>query len=53
MCLKNGMFHRMIEWVLKDLENADLYVDDIIIGSTGGTWEEVIANHEKGCTNSA
>ncbi len=36
-----------MECVLQDLENADPYVDDIIIGSTGGTWEEVIANHER------
>ncbi len=37
MSLKNGntMFQRMMEWVLQDLENADPYVDDIIIGSTG------------------
>ncbi len=41
------MFQRMMEWVLQDLENADPYVDDIIIGSNGGTWEEVIANHER------
>ncbi len=37
----------MIEWVLQDLENADPYVDDIIMGSTGGTWEEVITSHER------
>ncbi len=49
MVLKNGnaMFQRMMKWVLQDLENADPFVDDIIIGSTGGTWEEVIANHER------
>jgi hypothetical protein len=41
----NAMFQRMMEWVLQDLENADPYVDDIIIGSSGGSWEEVIANH--------
>jgi hypothetical protein len=47
--LKNGnaMFQRMMEFVLQDLDNADPYVDDIIISSTGGTWEEVIANHER------
>jgi hypothetical protein len=37
----------MIEWVLQDLENADLYVNDIIIGSSGDSWEEVIINHER------
>ncbi len=36
MGLKNGnaMFQRMMECVLRDIENADPYVDDIIIGST-------------------
>ncbi len=49
MGLKNGnaMFQRMMEWVLQDLENVDPYVDDIIIGLTGGTWEEVKANHKR------
>jgi hypothetical protein len=49
MGLKNGnaMFQRMMEWVLKDHENADPYVDDIIIGSTGSTEEEVMENHQK------
>ena len=31
----------------KEIEIADLYVDDIIIGSTGLTWEEVLFNHQK------
>jgi hypothetical protein len=49
MVLKNGnaMSQRMMSWVLQDLENADPYDDDIIIGSTGGSWKEVIANHER------
>ena len=49
MGLKNGnaMFQRMMEWVLRDLDNADPYVDDIIVGSTGNTEEELMANHEK------
>jgi hypothetical protein len=41
------MFQRMMEWVLRDLENADPYVDDIIIGSSGENMEEIMANHEK------
>ncbi len=41
------MFQRMMEWVLRDLENADPYVDDIIIGSTGENMEEIMKNHEK------
>ncbi len=35
----NAMFHTM-EWVLRDLENADPYVDAIIFGSTGENMEE-------------
>ena len=49
MGLKNGnaMFQRMMEWVLRDLEFADPYVDEIIVGSTGETEEELIQNHER------
>ena len=49
MGLKNGnaMFQRMMEWVLKDIPNANPYVDDIIVGSTGDTKEELLKNHEK------
>ena len=49
MGLKNGnaMFQRMMEWVLADLDNADPYVDDIIVGSTGDTEEELMLNHER------
>ena len=49
MGLKNGnaMFQRMMEWVLRDIENADPYVDDIIVGSTEDTEEELMANHER------
>ena len=49
MGLKNGnaMFQRMMEWVLRDHPNADPYVDDIIIGSTASTEEELLEVHEK------
>jgi hypothetical protein len=49
MGLKNGnaMFQRMMEWVLRNLENADPYVDDIIIGSTGENMEDIMKNHER------
>lgn len=49
MGLKNGnaMFQRMMEWVLREHENADPYVDDIIVGSLGDTWEELLENHER------
>ncbi len=41
------MFQRMIEWVLRDLEETDLYVDEIIIGSTGENMDEIMANHKR------
>ena len=49
MGLKNGnaMFQRMMEWVLREHDNADPYVDDIIVGSVGETEEELLKNHEK------
>jgi len=50
MGLKNGnaQFQRMMEWVLRDVDDfANPYVDDIIIGSTGNTPEEVIQNHTR------
>ena len=49
MGLKNAgiQFQRMMEWVLRDHECADLYIDGIIIGSTGDTIVEAILNHER------
>ena len=49
MGLKNGnaIFQRVMEWVLKDFDFADPYVDDVIIGSTGDTEEELISNHNR------
>ena len=41
------MFQRMMEWVLRDIDNADPYVDHINIGSTEKTWEELLVNHQK------
>ena len=47
MGLKNGnaMFQRMMEWVLRDLDFADPYVDDIVVGSTAETEEELLVQH--------
>ena len=49
MCLKNGnaIFQRVMDWVLQDFDYANGYVDDVIIGSTGDTPAEVLANHDK------
>jgi hypothetical protein len=49
MGLKNAgaQFQRMMEWVLRDLDQADPYIDDILVGSTGATEEEVLENHER------
>ena len=44
MGLKNAatQFQRMMEWVLKDIPEADAYIDDVIAGSEGATWEEAV-----------
>ena len=42
---RNAHFQRMMEWVLKDLPFADVYVDDFIIGSTGETKQKLIENY--------
>ena len=49
MGFKNAgaQFQRMMEWVLKDLDCADPYIDDIIIGTRGSDEDELIAKHEK------
>ena len=49
MGLRNGnaIFQRVMEFVLKDIPNADAYVDDIIVGSEGDTPEEVLENHKR------
>ena len=43
---ENAIFQRVMEEVLRDLDNVDPYVDDVIVGSTGDTEEELIRNHE-------
>ena len=47
MGIKNGpaIFQRLMDHVLQGLDCADVYIDDIIIGSSGNTEEELSANH--------
>ena len=49
MGLKNGnaIFQRFMEHVLKDIDYADAFVDDVIIGSTGNNLKELMHNHNK------
>ena len=46
MGLKNAgsQFQRMMEWVLKDIPDADPYIDDVIIGGSGDTEEDALKN---------
>ena len=41
----NAQFQHMMKWVLKDLPYADMYVDHVIIDSTGETEQELLNNH--------
>ena len=47
MGLKNGgaIFQRMMEWVLRDIPFVSVYVDDVIVGSTGTTEDELLQVH--------
>ena len=49
MGIKNGpaILQRVIDHVLQGLDCADVYIDDIIIGSSGDTEEELLANHDR------
>ena len=49
MGIKNGpaIFQRVMDHVLQGLNCADVYIDDIIIGSSGETEEELLANHDR------
>ena len=47
--IKNGpaIFQRVMDHVLQGFDCADVYIDDIIIGASGETEEELLANHNR------
>ena len=49
MGLKNSgaIFQKMMEWILKDLDGLDVYIDDVILGTTGETLEDCVASHDQ------
>ena len=49
MGIKNGpaFFQRVMDHVLQGLDCADVYIDDIVIGSSGETEEELLANYDR------
>ena len=49
MGIKNGpaIFQRVMDHILQGLDCVDVYIDDIIIGSSGETEEELLANHDR------
>ena len=49
MGIKNGpaIFQRVMDHVLQGLDYVDVYIDDIFIGSSGATEEELLANHDR------
>ena len=51
--LKNGnaIFQGVMELVLRDIDCADAYVDDVIIGSTGNSPQELLHKHNKELRN--
>ena len=49
MGIKNGpaIFQRVMDHVLQGLDCADVYIEDIIIGPSGETEEELLANRDR------
>ena len=47
--IKNGpaIFQQVMDHVLQGLDCADVYIDDIIIGSSSATEEELLASHDR------
>ena len=49
MGIKNGpaIFQQVMDHVLEGVDCADVHIDDIIIGSSGATEEELLGNHDR------
>ena len=49
MGINNGpaIFQQVMDHVLQGLDCRDIYIDDIVIGSSGDTEEELLANHDR------
>ena len=49
MGIRNGppIFQRVIDHVLQGLDCADVYIGDLIIGSSGDTEEELLTSHDR------
>ena len=49
MGIKNGraIFQRVMDHILQGLDCADIFIDDIIIRSSGDTKEKLLASHDR------
>ena len=43
----NSAFQRMMDWVLKEFEFADAFVDDVIIATGGSDDEDMVEKHKQ------
>jgi len=44
---EGARFQRMMDWGLRDPPCAEPYLNDVIVGSTGSSVEEIISNNHK------
>ncbi len=45
--IPGAVFQRIMKWVLRDLPGVNVYIDNVVVGSTGSIPEELLANHER------
>ena len=43
----NAIFQRVMDWVFQEEDNVDPYIDEVPVGSTGATYEEMIEVHDR------